>query len=96
MFVIEVVVRIAIGIVAALCALGMIEHLMSGLYPNFTGAMIAYLSGALLAFGSLAWPTRLNATRWILCAPYFTLTLLGMAVAYSPSISAWVFKHLFY
>ena len=80
-FAIEVVVMIFVCIVSALDALGMIEHLMSDLYPEFTGAMVANLSSALLAFGSMAWPYRLNAARWYLCGPYFGFTLLGMFLA---------------
>ncbi|MEN7527986.1 hypothetical protein [Cupriavidus sp. 2SB] len=91
-FAIEVAARIVICIVSGLDALGMIEHLMSDLYPEFAGAMVANLGSALLTFGSMAWPSRLNATRWYLCGPYFALTILGIYLANCLECWTWLDK----
>lgn len=63
------------------------EHLMSGLYPHFTGAIVSYLFSALLSLGSMAWPTRLNSTRWYLGGPFFALTVLG--IIFSDCSTCW-------
>lgn len=89
---IKLLPRVITLILAALVAPGMAQHLISGLYPHLTGAIVAYLASSLLALGSMAWPSRLNATRWYLCGPFFALTTLGIVFSHCSNCWTGLFK----
>ena len=89
---IKLLPRVITLILAALVAPGMAQHLISGLYPHLTGAIVAYLASSLLALGSMAWPSRLNSTRWYLCGPFFALIILGMVLAQCSSCWRGIYK----
>lgn len=91
-FVVEILARIFICILSALIATGMAQNLILDLHRDFTGGIVAYLASSLLALGSMAWPSRLNATRWYLCGPFFALTTLGIVFSHCSNCWTGLFK----